>query len=144
VRHLRCSQRCCWRFKYSEILYFIDWSVVNQRFVGFLWLHLKVKQSKKNTDLNLNLKTKSLRFFELSVTVRQSTLHNNPEELKTLWWQGRTVVIRLVAVTVSESLQCDRKMTSRRGNYHRDWRIETESYYSQNRSTGGWSSAEFK
>ena len=33
-------------------------------------------------------------------------------------------------------------MTSRRENYHRDWRIETESYYGQNPVTGGWSFTE--
>ena len=71
-----------WRYKSSGMLRCIDWYT---RMVIFL-----SKSRNFSLVLDLTLKMKTLRFFETSVTVYQSTRRNNPEDffgfgITTLW-----------------------------------------------------------
>jgi hypothetical protein len=113
---------------------------VSRRLCGFIF---RVKQFDKSAVLHLTLKVKSLRYFEGPVTMSQSIWRNNTWKCEYFAVKAILNMSRVVGVTNSESPQCDVKMTSGTGNYHRDWRIETESCYSQYPVTRGWSFAEF-
>lgn len=92
-RDLRFSQRSCWRFASSGMLYCISWLTVTEGQKERNAFTFRVKHSKKSTDLPC-----TRRHYVCSVTVYQSPWRNVPKHLNRLLFFARCSHILLFAI----------------------------------------------